>query len=634
MAKLEEGSPISFDNISPTCSKNSIASARAEDENGLAKRMKTETATAVATGNPNALLSINPIYTTEALKTAVSVLLKAWKDGTTPSAAVVQPALGFVFRKPFPHLVFPDFFHGPIDSVEEELLRQKFTPLSTDLLQLSQTKELSRDGVFEFADVTDTFRNEVRPWVATITNTELKEELDIRGAKYTYTDHLVCHDDRLTTRKIAYVYYLTDPSWSEEDGGTLDLFESSCVNDVVVPGAIEKSILPTRNSMVLFVVGDDSFHQVREVLSTRKARLSLTGWFHATTPSVPRTEFQPHAPFLHLELFEAGKDDMVNCFLARDEADAYSMARKKALKKDMTRYHGCTVRNLLKDSFYQSLTDELRAKEATLPWSETTNRNQDGCLKYIDINTPKWPKDMPVFGQLLRIMQTECFLNSINEITSTRISVMPLDKLNKFAALIGSKNFSSLTNGAGSGASAGDTPDERWVAEAARCRLEKFESGDYSLKTYEAAQVDEVIDLFYYMDCDLLEPDCGGAVVVMDINDPNDEWDPIISMDGESNGLMVVRRDRDHVFFTEYVNHRWARRNGGRPFYRLWISYSTEAGPINSQAAKNASRLSPSEDEDEDEDEDDEDEVSDDSDLVEPGDHDAALSSSDGEEDQ
>ena len=37
-------------------------------------------------------------------------------------------------------------------------------------------------------------------------------------------DILLCHDDELDTRCVAFALYLT-PSWSKEDGGLLDLFD-------------------------------------------------------------------------------------------------------------------------------------------------------------------------------------------------------------------------------------------------------------------------------------------------------------------------------------------------------------------------------------------------------------------------
>ena len=37
-------------------------------------------------------------------------------------------------------------------------------------------------------------------------------------------DVLLCHDDELDTRRIAFILYLVPP-WKEEDGGALDLFD-------------------------------------------------------------------------------------------------------------------------------------------------------------------------------------------------------------------------------------------------------------------------------------------------------------------------------------------------------------------------------------------------------------------------
>lgn len=52
-----------------------------------------------------------------------------------------------------------------------------------------------------------------------------------------------------------------------------------------VPGVVGKSIYPAPNQFVLFEVSSKSFHQVSEILSTGKARLSVNGWFHARDSS-------------------------------------------------------------------------------------------------------------------------------------------------------------------------------------------------------------------------------------------------------------------------------------------------------------------------------------------------------------
>ena len=38
------------------------------------------------------------------------------------------------------------------------------------------------------------------------------------------SDVLLCHDDELEGRRIAFILYLTEDEWNESDGGTLDLF--------------------------------------------------------------------------------------------------------------------------------------------------------------------------------------------------------------------------------------------------------------------------------------------------------------------------------------------------------------------------------------------------------------------------
>lgn len=45
------------------------------------------------------------------------------------------------------------------------------------------------------------------------------------GSKYEYTDTLLCHDDELEGRRIAFILYLV-PYWKKEDGGALDLFDT------------------------------------------------------------------------------------------------------------------------------------------------------------------------------------------------------------------------------------------------------------------------------------------------------------------------------------------------------------------------------------------------------------------------
>ena len=63
--------------------------------------------------------------------------------------------------------------------------------------------------------------------------------------------------------------------WSEKDGGTLDLFDRDANGD---PKDVVKRLVPKNNSLAFFEVTEKSFHQVAEVLTKDKQRLSVGEW--------------------------------------------------------------------------------------------------------------------------------------------------------------------------------------------------------------------------------------------------------------------------------------------------------------------------------------------------------------------
>lgn len=62
-------------------------------------------------------------------------------------------------------------------------------------------------------------------------------------------------------RRIAYILYLVPKDWSQEDGGTLDLYS---VDENGYPQEVETSIVPVWNSLLFFEVTPLSFHRVSE----------------------------------------------------------------------------------------------------------------------------------------------------------------------------------------------------------------------------------------------------------------------------------------------------------------------------------------------------------------------------------
>ena len=175
----------------------------------------------------------------------------------------------FAANKPFPQLVLGNFFSRKIEKVTAALLKEKFYEHNSDLYQFQQTddcKNAKQAAVKEF--YTFFSSKQFIQLVSQITNTKLKS-IDMSGFIYDDTDYLLPHDDRLSGRKIAYILNLTK-NFTTEDGGALQLFKKN---------KIVKSIPPTFNTFTIFKVSPQSLHQVQEI-TTKKKRLSLTGWFH------------------------------------------------------------------------------------------------------------------------------------------------------------------------------------------------------------------------------------------------------------------------------------------------------------------------------------------------------------------
>ena len=68
------------------------------------------------------------------------------------------------------------------------------------------------------------FQEEVSDWMQEVTGITLNSKVAMTCSRYDYTDVLLCHDDELDTRRIAFILYLVPP-WKEEDGGALHLFD-------------------------------------------------------------------------------------------------------------------------------------------------------------------------------------------------------------------------------------------------------------------------------------------------------------------------------------------------------------------------------------------------------------------------
>ncbi len=200
-------------------------------------------------------------------------------EWVNPDVLVQLDALRLKFKKgePFPHVVVKNFLQEKqAVALFEALKKEKFTHKESDLFSLNQTVDLhaSKNEVLkrfhscaaseEFADL-----------MSQITGLRVDAgALDLAGSLYRGGDYLLCHDDQVEDRKIAYILYLSK-SFLQKDGARLVLFN----NKNGKPTTEAAAFVPEWNSLMAFEVSKISFHSVEENMSG-KDRYAIGGWLH------------------------------------------------------------------------------------------------------------------------------------------------------------------------------------------------------------------------------------------------------------------------------------------------------------------------------------------------------------------
>ncbi len=179
--------------------------------------------------------------------------------------------------KPFEHVYIENFLNKEYaEKLLSVLKKEEFEEKESDLFHFHQTKDffnLKKGLLREFYDYVGS--SEFIEVIERISGIKLKtEKIDMAGSLYKNMNFLLCHDDELAGRKIAFLFYLSR-EFEEKDGGGFVLFDS--LNGK--PGKEYKKYPVKWNSFLIFKVSEKSFHEVEEVIGN-KERYAIGGWFH------------------------------------------------------------------------------------------------------------------------------------------------------------------------------------------------------------------------------------------------------------------------------------------------------------------------------------------------------------------
>lgn len=460
----------------------------------------------------------------------------AWQKKQSFSNGCVQ-----LDCEPFPHCQITDFLQSLsfVEGLQAELLQLNFNSKSNDLYKFQQSDDLKERKEHHISQIRSIIFGEFRVWLSEVLQVDLDATVDISCAKYEHTDVLLCHDDELEGRRVAFILYLVPP-WEVKDGGTLDLFNT---DEHCQPVSVVKSLLPCCNSLVFFEVSPVSFHQVAEVLSEEKCRLSLSGWFHG--PSLPRPSryIEPSAPrHAHIPRDETLLFEWVN--------EMYLDPRYQArVQQEFEDSSEICLPSFLQEEKLRQVRSALQSSE--IQWEKRGPPNKR-CYSCADLQSI--PSCVQECWELL---SSEAFFILLSNLTGLSLHYLctneddgeneegKSDTENRDTEGDAQAGGSSTEADASSRENKKDKGPPSCVGEVRR-----WAHGDYTL-LHDSVKREYALDLQLHMGCAGWKAEFGGFTSYI----AHDEDEELLTVYPEDNSLALVYRDKDTLKFIKHINN-------------------------------------------------------------------------------
>ncbi|XP_066258188.1 prolyl 3-hydroxylase sudestada1 [Euwallacea similis] len=449
-------------------------------------------------------------------KASINTLQNNWKSNNSFVSQTVE-----IISSPFKVCIIKDLLDSTsfLNDLREKFYDEvSFRMRSLDLYEFFQSIDLKHltdsepiRAIYKF------LKNDLMTWVSTITGYELTH-ISASCSLYSDSDYLLVHDDLREDRMVAFILYLTDEyGWKESDGGSLQLFSKDKNGQ---PCDVVRSIIPVNNQLIFFQVTNESYHQVAEVTSLNKYRLSINGWFHTKPPPVfeiPR--YVPSDNSLYSNNYKQSKKVNVNLEVwVRDEY-LDNMAIKQ-IQKHIEENSEISLKSFFIDETFKEISRTLQ-EDNNLTWKKVAPINR---YNYEVADLTKLPF---VIERLLDLFQSNQMFQLLQKYTE-------LDLHRKKACM--------------------------------KFELQKWTPGSYALLTdYDWKERNE-LDLIIHFGCKKNSDVIGARTQYVTIEDQIQN--ALITIEPEENNLNIVYRDSAR--FTKY----FSKLSKCKCFYTLICSYS------------------------------------------------------------
>lgn len=452
--------------------------------------------------------SLNPL-----LSSNVSKINSIWKNSKIFSGNVYD-----VHPMPFKHCVIKKLLMDDtyLDDVCQELLKLPYNVMLNDLFSCQQScvaeANISHPAL---NSIVKFIKGPLKVFVQSVTGKKFSDKMTITASKYKYTDRLLCHDDNLHDRSVAFIFYLCK-DWTEQDGGSLDLFDCDSENQ---PKNVVKSIFPSYGAFAFFEVTHNSYHQVSEIINPKSVRLSINGWYHGE--DLP-DQVVWHAPLpkmlTPINLRATSLEEFVNSTWL----DPMTNAQVKAsFEKELS----ISLPKFLKPKIFEEISTALRNSD--IKWEACGPANHRRYHVAKPSSTPM------VVSQFLKLLQSKLWFRFLSECT---VEINPDVK---------------------------PTP-KCWF------ELQWWQPGDYTVLVDDDPLNNTTgIDVHLYFDVEKHKHKQGGEVFYLGPDrDEQGNLEQASHLEPENNTATIVAHIEGMAVLTKYLDHR------NKPFFKLCARYS------------------------------------------------------------
>uniref|UniRef100_A0A8C0DMM4 2-oxoglutarate and iron dependent oxygenase domain containing 1 n=1 Tax=Balaenoptera musculus TaxID=9771 RepID=A0A8C0DMM4_BALMU len=460
-------------------------------------------------GKKEVMAKFSDAVTEETLKKQVA---EAWSRRTPfRHEAIVMD------MDPFLHCVIPNFIESEnfLEGLQKELLNLDFHEKYNDLYKFQQSDDLKKRREPHICALRKILFEHFRAWLSDISKIDLESTIDVSCAKYEFSDALLCHDDELEGRRIAFILYLVPP-WDRSLGGTLDLYN---VDEHFQPKQIVKSLIPSWNTLVFFEVSPVSFHQ-HEI---------LYDWINPTYLDMEyqvqiQEEFEESSEILLKEFLKPEK--FAEVCEALEKGDVEWSSRGPPNKRFYEKAEESKLPDILKDCMAL-----FRSEAVFLLLSNFTGLK----LHFL----------APSEGELEDKKEGEAA--SAADDTEEGPSRSSEPESRRAAISSSSQQSNEQTD------PEPEENDAKKESSVPTCQgeLRHWKTGHYTL-IHDNSKTEFALDLLLYCGCEGWEPEYGGFTSYI----AKGEDEELLTVNPENNSLALVYRDRETLKFVKHINHR------------------------------------------------------------------------------